>query len=271
MTSNRKHLAVVAAGILVGVVLAVPVAAQSDPNAKTSGATAEPAAKSAAAKPVTVKDPSPSKSNAAVAQAVVPNTSYEELYERYLKAARMTAAGPDANIRWVTGLYGDPRAYRTNDLLTVRVIESITASGTADASVNKKGDATAGVPNLFGLETKVPSAIDMSKLASVGSESKFTGGGSTNRAGTLTAVMTARVAEVLPNGDLVLEGAREIAINGDRQMVVLTGVVRPSDVLPNNTVLSTQIGQLSIRYFGNGLIKDSLKPGILVRLLNKVF
>lgn len=204
-------------------------------------------------------------------QAAAANSTYEALYQRYLEAARTTPAGPDANIRWMTGLYGDPRAYRVNDLLTVRVIESITASGTADSSLNKKSDATAGVPNLFGLESKVPSAVDMSKLAAVGTESKFTGGGSTNRAGTLTAVMTARVSEVLPNGDLVLEGAREIAINGDRQMVVLTGTVRPSDVLPNNTVVSTQIGQLSIRYFGNGLIKDNLKPGILVRLLNKVF
>jgi flagellar L-ring protein precursor FlgH len=83
--------------------------------------------------------------------------------------------------------------------------------------------------------------------------------------------VTARVAEVLPSGDLVLEGAREIAINGDRQMIVLTGVVRTADIMPNNTVLSTQIGQLSVRYFGNGLIKDSLKPGFLVRFLNKIF
>jgi flagellar L-ring protein precursor FlgH len=76
---------------------------------------------------------------------------------------------------------------------------------------------------------------------------------------------------VLPNGDLVLEGAREIDINGDRQMVVLTGVVRQADIQPNNVVPSTQVGQLSIRYFGNGLIKDSLKPGFLVRWLNKIF
>ncbi len=83
--------------------------------------------------------------------------------------------------------------------------------------------------------------------------------------------MTARVAEVLPNGDLVLEGVREIDINGDRQMVVLTGVVRPDDIAPNNMVLSTQVGQLSIRYFGHGLIKDNLKPGWLIRFLNKIF
>ena len=64
---------------------------------------------------------------------------------------------------------------------------------------------------------------------------------------------------------------REIEINGDRQIVVLTGVVRTVDVPPSNEVLSTEIGQLRIRYFGRGLMKDNLKPGWLVRILNKVF
>jgi flagellar L-ring protein precursor FlgH len=83
--------------------------------------------------------------------------------------------------------------------------------------------------------------------------------------------MPARVVEVLPNGDLVLEGIREIDINGDRQIVVLTGTVRPTDVTRNNIVISSQIAQLRIRYFGRGLIRDNLKPGWLVRVLNKIF
>ena len=64
--------------------------------------------------------------------------------------------------------------------------------------------------------------------------------------------MTARVTEVLPNGDLVLEGVREIDINGDRQILVLTGVVRPADIGPGNVVPSTAVGQMRIRYFGAG-------------------
>jgi flagellar L-ring protein precursor FlgH len=83
--------------------------------------------------------------------------------------------------------------------------------------------------------------------------------------------MTARVTEVLPNGDLVLEGVREIDINGDRQMIVLTGVVRQADIGPGNVVPSTAVGQMRIRYFGRGLIKDNLSPGWLVRVFNKIF
>ncbi len=198
------------------------------------------------------------------------SATYEELYQRYLESARAVKSAPDASIRWMTALYDDPRARRVNDLVTVKVVESITASGKADSTLAKDSAATAG-GNLFGLETKLPSAVDPTKMAGVTADSKFTGAGATTRAGELTAVMTARVAEVLPNGDLALEAVREIEINGDRQMVVLTGVVRPIDIASNNTVLSTQIGQLSIRYFGNGLIKDSLRPGFLVRLLNKLF
>ena len=68
-----------------------------------------------------------------------------------------------------------------------------------------------------------------------------------------------------------IEGAREIEINGDLQMEVLTGVVRPVDIGKDNVVLSPSIGQLRIRYFGRGLIKDNLKPGWLIRAMNKIF
>jgi flagellar L-ring protein FlgH len=212
-----------------------------------------------------------SNDSAAQASAIKSSATYEELYQRYLVTARQIDTSPGASIAWMTGLTSDRRARRVNDLLTIRVVESISASGTADSNLTKDSKAQLAVPNFFGLENKLPGSVDPTNLVNATSSTKFTGGGATNRAGELTAVVTARVAEVLPNGDLVLEGAREIAINGDRQMIVLTGVVRTSDVLPNNTVLSTQIGQLSVRYFGNGLIKDSLKPGFLVRFLNKIF
>ena len=79
------------------------------------------------------------------------------------------------------------------------------------------------------------------------------------------------MVEVLPNGDLVLEGAREVDINGDRQIIVLTGVVRTADIDRRNVVLSPSVGQLRIRYFGRGLIRDNLKPGWLLRVINKIF
>jgi flagellar L-ring protein FlgH len=197
--------------------------------------------------------------------------NYDELLAHYLQAARAAGNAQETSIDWMTGLTSDRRARHVNDLVTIRVVENIVAIGTADSSLTKKSSANAGVPSLLGLESKLPSAINPSNLVTTSSASDFKGGGQTNRSSELTATMTARVAEVLPNGDLVLEGIREIEINGDRQVVVLTGVARPTDVTPQNVVFSTQVGQLRIRYFGKGLMKDNLKPGLLVRILNKIF
>jgi len=209
------------------------------------------------------------------AQTSVPagmsSDSYDELFTRYLEAARTTQPGTGPNIGWMSGLGADLRARQVNDLVTINVVESIVGSGSADSTLDKKGGAQAGVTQLFGVQSKLPSFIDPTNLVGAASNTSFKGSGATNRALTLTATMTARVTEVLPNGDLVLEGARELDINGDRQMVVLTGVVRPSSLSKDNSVPSTAIGQLRIRYFGNGLIKDNLRPGILIRILNKIF
>lgn len=211
---------------------------------------------------------------AAIAQKT-PET-YDAAIARHLETARALARasatlGDEPSIEWMTGLTSDRRASRVNDLITVRVIENIESSATADSALDKKSSANASVPTLFGLETLLPSRIDPNNLASMSADSAFKGGGTTSRTSMLTATMTARVSEVLPNGDLVLESVRELDLNGERQIVVLTGIVRAQDVRRSNQVLSTQIAQLRIQYYGRGLMKDNLKPGWLVRVMNKIF
>ena len=198
--------------------------------------------------------------------------NYDELFRQYLASARATAAAPATpDTLWMAGLSGDLRARRVNDLVTVRVVELVTAQGSADSSLDKSSSGSASVTNLFGVESRFPGWLDPTSLAALGASTTFEGGGSTTRNGSLTATITARVADVLPNGDLALEGVREIDINGDRQIIVLTGVVRTADIGPGNVVPSTAIGPMRIRYFGRGLIKDNLQPGWLVRVLNKIF
>jgi flagellar L-ring protein precursor FlgH len=165
----------------------------------------------------------------------------------------------------MAGLADDLRAHRLNDLVTVRVTELVSGEGSADSALDKDSSVSASVTSLFGAENKLPGWLDPSALAAASANSKFKGSGTTGRSGSLTAVLTARVAEVLPNGDLALEGVREIEINGDRQIIVLTGITQ------GNVVPSTAVGQMRIRYFGRGLIKDNLQPGLLVRILNKIF
>jgi flagellar L-ring protein precursor FlgH len=209
---------------------------------------------------------------AKAAKIAVPSDNYDQLLQEYLQSARLSqpaAASPDTS--WMTGLFGDLRARRVNDLVTINVIETLSAVGSADSTLDKNSTGSAAVPSLFGVESKFPGFLDPSSLASLSASTSFKGGGSTARSGSLSAVLTARVAEVLPNGDLAVEGVRELDINGDRQIIVLTGVVRTADIGPGNVVPSTAIGQMRIRYFGRGLIKDNLNPGWLVRVLNKIF
>jgi flagellar L-ring protein FlgH len=202
--------------------------------------------------------------------------TYDQAVARHLETARVLARASvtqadETSFEWVTGLTSDRRASRVNDLVTVRVVENIESSATADAALDKSSKAKAAVPTLFGLETHLPSSIDPNNLASMSADSKFKGGGTTTRTSMLTATMTTRVSEVLPNGDLVLEGVRELELNGERQVVVLTGIVRAQDLRRSNQVLSTQIAQLRIQYYGKGLMKDNLKPGWLLRVMNKIF
>ena len=178
-------------------------------------------------------------------------------------SASNARAVPVAPASWMTNLTADPRARNLNDLLTIRIEESVTASGSADSKVGKTSSAKADFPS--------PISTGLGKFLPNGSDTAFTGSGSTSRSSAITALLTARVTEVLPNGDLVIEGVREVDVNGDNQIVVLTGVVRPLDVAQGNTVSSTLIGQLRIRSIGRGLIKDSLSPGWLMRILNKIF
>jgi flagellar L-ring protein precursor FlgH len=213
-----------------------------------------------------------SKAKNTTTQLTIPsNNVYDVLFPRYLQAAREMAKEDGNSIRWMIGLAADRRAREVNDLVTIRVIESIVATGSADAATTKSTKKSGGITNLFGLQSKLPSFVDPTSLIDTTGSSDFSGGGSTARSGDLKATVTARVVEVLPSGDLVIEGAREIDINGDRQVIVMTGVVRTADILQDNSVLSPRVGQLRIRYFGQGLIKDNLKPGWVVRLLNKIF
>jgi flagellar L-ring protein precursor FlgH len=199
---------------------------------------------------------------------VTPPDSQDRALARYLEAARATPADPNA---WMHGLTGDIRARRPNDLLTIRVEENIAATGTADASLAKTTSSGIGISTLFGLQNKIPSGVGLGDLATHQADTGFAGSGSTARASALSATLSARVAEVLPNGDLLVEGVREIEINGDRQVVVLTGVARVVDIGPGNVISSAALGQLRIRYFGRGLTKGSTTPGWLIRILNKVF
>jgi len=89
----------------------------------------------------------------------------------------------------------------------------------------------------------------------------FNGTGSTTRSGQLQAEISARVIQVLPNGDIRIEGTKIVSINGEKQTLTIVGMVRSYDVTPGNIVSSTAIANMEVKYDGKGVVADANKQG----------
>ena len=178
-------------------------------------------------------------------------------------SSKAAAQDPASANTWATGLLLDHRARQAGDLVTVQIIENISAAGSADSNLDKASKTDGALP--------WPIPTGWSRALKSENNSKFTGSGTTSRTATVTATMSARVIDQKPNGDLMIVGMREIIINGDRQVVTLSGVVRPADITKGNLVASAVIDDLRIQYSGQGFMKDNLSPGWLVKFLNKIF
>jgi len=161
-------------------------------------------------------------------------------------------------------LYADHRAQRVGDVITIIIEESSKASKTAATQTSKKSETNGSLSDLFGLgRGRLPLKMG------VDAGSDYSGSGSTSRSGTMDAKITATVKEILPNGNLVLEGKRNITVNDDIQTISIKGIVRPQDVRSDNTVLSIYLADAEIKYEGQGPIAQ--KPGIVTKILQTPF
>ena len=157
--------------------------------------------------------------------------------------------------------YGDKKALRVGDIITVRIVESAQASNTADTDLSRGSSIKAGLSTFFGKKKFLNLfKLDEDLLASSAANS-HQGSGSTTRSGQLTATMTAVVREVLSNGNLVVQGTREVLVNHEQQFITLTGIVRPLDVDRDNVVLSTFLADASITIGGLGVVADKQRSG----------
>lgn len=160
------------------------------------------------------------------------------------------------------GLFADARARKAGDLVTIIIVER--AEATSSASTGTKHDGKVEVGPGQGL-------LDVLPLVGGSGSSRFTGDGRTARSGTIRAQMTARVTQVLSNGDLVVEGRQTIVVNEEEQELVLTGIIRPADISRDNTILSTYVSDARITVRGKGSLGGHQKPGILTRMFGWLF
>lgn len=171
-----------------------------------------------------------------------------------------------ADSLWKDGnrsLYADRKAIKEGDVLTVLIYESTTASSRADTKTSKS-DSASTKPGVGPLLSLLP---EWSVSGKTGSQAS----GSTTRSGTLVGKISVVVKEVLPSGNLKVEGTRTVGVNGEKEKIVLTGIVRPEDVSAENTVASTAIAEAEIHYEGKGPVGSKQREGLLTKLLKWLF
>jgi len=203
---------------------------------------------------------------------------------KYIANKESDPAVSDGSLwRDTASLYEDIRARRVNDLLTILVTESTTAVNAASTDASGTSKGAYNVSNLFGATTDFgiqtwplikhayPNGLKFTPTASGSSISSFAGKGDTARKGTLTATITAKVVEVLPNSNLVIESRKEVIVNNDKQIIVIRGIVQPSDISTANTIISSKVADAQIYLVGDGVLDDKQSQGWLVRALDKVW
>jgi flagellar L-ring protein precursor FlgH len=181
-------------------------------------------------------------------------------------------------------MFTDTKARNVGDIVTVKIDESAKASNKANTETGRTSSLEAGIEKLFGVEDwwtneVLPDVPDsLPKLTPFGNpsvkgsmKSKFEGDGETTRSGTLSAYITCRVVDVRPNGNLKIVGTREVMVNNENQLIILSGIIRPRDISEENVILSTFISDAKIAYSGSGIVNDRQRPGWIANLLNNVW
>ncbi|MGB7919702.1 MAG: flagellar basal body L-ring protein FlgH [Desulfobacterales bacterium] len=178
-------------------------------------------------------------------------------------------------------LFDLPKARRVGDIVTIKIVESSSATNQANTLTERDSSLSARIDAFLGLEKKYldpnnpgyNAGRNFNPFGEIkgGMTSKFDGTGTTSRSGDLTAYITARVTEVLPNGNLMIEGSREIEVNNEKQFITLAGVIRTRDVAADNIILSTYISGARITYSGVGIVDERQRPGWFANIMNKVW
>jgi len=171
-------------------------------------------------------------------------------------------------------LFADPKARSVGDIVTINIIENASASGNASTKTGKKSSLSADISSFLGLEKSVASRnskLDPANLLSASASNNFDGSGESSRSGKVTATISARVTRVLANGDMAVQGTRQVVINNEQQIITIQGIIRPEDIAPDNTVASTSIADARIAYTGKGVMSDKQHPGWLSRIIDVVW
>lgn len=160
--------------------------------------------------------------------------------------------------------FKDQRAHKVGDILTVLIDIEDEADMKNKTERTRTGGEKTAVPNLLGLENIpkkfLPSGYDPSNIATINSNSTNTGDGKIKREEDIKLKLAAMVTQVLPNGNFVIQGSQEVRVNYELRELTMNGVIRPEDILNNNSISYEKIAEARITYGGKGTVSDIQQP-----------
>lgn len=161
----------------------------------------------------------------------------------------------------VRPLFEDRRARYVGDTLTINLVERNTAQKASNASASRDSSLSGGITSL----SRVPLTGLAGLNVEAGADSSFTGSGASAANNAFNGTITVTVIEVLPNGNLLVSGEKQVAINQGDEFIRFSGVINPETVTAANTVQSTQVADARIEYKGSGYIDETQRMGWLQR------
>ncbi|MBX2975324.1 MAG: flagellar basal body L-ring protein FlgH [Ignavibacteriaceae bacterium] len=171
----------------------------------------------------------------------------------------------DMRVNSGRSLFSDQKAAFIGDAITILVVESSLASNNAETSTERSSDIGFNMAGGIG-KNQLPNAD-----FGLGSGNRFNGSGSTKTSGVIKTKISATIDSVLANGNLFIKGSKKIVINGEEQLIKIRGIVRTSDIMADNSVLSYNISESEILFEGKGMIEKSQSPGWLTKLFHWLF
>jgi flagellar L-ring protein precursor FlgH len=175
-----------------------------------------------------------------------------------------------ANAGSERSMIADRKAGRTGDILTIVVNESAAAQSSQSKKSSRESSLNDAVQQFLWANSKVLTHNGGLPGMQLGGKSSYTGGGDVSNTQSLTARAAVLVTDVLPNGNLVVEGARTVTFSGETQYVVLRGFVRVDDIARDNTVESSNIADARVEFYSEGQLTDAQKRGWFAKLYEKL-
>jgi flagellar L-ring protein precursor FlgH len=192
----------------------------------------------------------------------------ERLRQRVRQTTIESGAAP-GSLYVASGRFGDMagdfRASQVNDVITIVVSDQASAVSRGATTSSRKSEVNGTVGSLLGV---VGPRSPLSQLVTSSGGRKLDGQGETSRQTTISTTLSAVVVEVLPNGAMIIEGAKDIWVNSERQTVRLRGVARWQDIGPQNRIASDRLADLEVRVEGKGVVGDAIhRPNLIYRIL----